>query len=436
MLFSYSFYLSYVVPTVVIHSEAIDSDADGVIDEIRYDDLFINSISFSNDTFYDPLHLDVFRTFTLLKQNNTKFHLPVFGYMYYNTDLEFYYHQLFRYKDVSDDHRYLSEFHHLLHLTYKLYLRMLFKIIQLIFNIEYTIFKEVEHFFLRFSAPKKLKISLSIPMLNHSLVLHSDEYGYFYHEVVMDAPNYKELVCDRNMDWIEYRVQILDHVKTGNILSNCDTFKRDDDTNDAPLYSIISDIDDSIKITNVTGGIAAMMKSTFNPFIAVPWMNESYIKFKDTYHNANFHYVSSSPYVLYNKLETFILKNNFPIGSFHLRVSHLENRSFFTMLRSSKVSKPVTIHEIMKNYSRRKFLLVGDSAENDAEIYAHFYHQYPRNVDRILIRCASPTLEACIQKVQKTMALYQVPPHVMDSFATDSSDILEKIIKQQQNARN
>ena len=290
-----------------------------------------------------------------------------------------------------------------------------------IFNIEYTLFKELQYFFLRFAAPKELNILMSIPVLNKTVILHTNDYGYFYHETIMDSSEYQKVICENNIEWIEYEVQILDHVKNGSILANCDAFTT------SQQFAVISDIDDSIKITNVTAGITAMMKSTFNPFKAVPLMNITYSNFKSMYKNVNFHYVSSSPYVLYNKLESFIFENNFPIGSLHLRVSHLENFSFFTMLRSSKVTKPSTINDIIKSYPKRKYVLVGDSAENDAEIYAHIYHQYPQNIHKILIRCASTTEAVCVQKVQNAITNYNVPSNVMDYFANDSSDIQQKI---------
>ena len=81
----------------------------------------------------------------------------------------------------------------------------------------------------------------------------------------------------------------------------------------------------------------------------------------------------------------------------------------------------------LKSYPKRKYVLVGDSAENDAEIYAHIYHQYPQNIHKILIRCASTTEAVCVQKVQNAITNYNVPSNVMDYFANDSSDIQQKI---------
>src|SRR3989338_7013344 len=74
ILFAYSFYTSYIVPSKW-KGEGIDLDGDGTVDQVRFDDVFLSSVSLSNDTVIDPLHIDTFRTFT--KVNGSHYQLPI-----------------------------------------------------------------------------------------------------------------------------------------------------------------------------------------------------------------------------------------------------------------------------------------------------------------------------------------------------------------------
>jgi len=61
--------------------------------------------------------------------------------------------------------------------------------------------------------------------------------------------------------------------------------------------SIISDIDDTIKISNVVNKRSLLKNTFYNYFKPVDGMNELYQKWSEQ--NCQFHYVSSSPWQLY-----------------------------------------------------------------------------------------------------------------------------------------
>ncbi|KAL9646142.1 hypothetical protein ABK040_008019 [Willaertia magna] len=366
---------------------------------------------------FDPLHIDTFRTFTKIENNSLQLNdnlnifynnntlqnslqnslqnnnlkdiyiVPIFGYLYYHTDLELFNHlYLLQYENYK--------FYNTLHQFWKFYLKILFNFLYFIFNLEINIIKEIEFFFLRFSAPSD--ISIKINLLNKNLQnnftinIVTDKFGYFYKEIYFNENDYKNLFCNKkfnkNLQWINYEAIIYNFTKVGHVMINCDKFTK----KNKKIYSVISDIDDSIKITNVTN-ILQMIKNTFDPkFQPIPYMSIFYNNLqKKLQKNINFHYVSSSPYILYPKLESFIINNNFPIGSFHLRISHLENFTFFTMLKSSKITKPLQIKNIIKSFKKRKFILVGDSAENDASIYRQCVKEFKKQIIKIYIRCVN-----------------------------------------------
>jgi hypothetical protein len=147
--------------------------------------------------------------------------------------------------------------------------------------------------------------------------------------------------------------------------------------------SIISDIDDTIKISEVLNK-SALLKNTFiHPFRAVPNMAKFYHSLGE---DISLHYVSASPWQLYQPLAKFLTKNNFPAGSFHLRFFRWKDSSFFEFFKSSQHHKIKNIKALLKSSPQRRFILIGDSGEHDPEIYAKIARQYPWQVSHIFIR--------------------------------------------------
>ncbi len=148
--------------------------------------------------------------------------------------------------------------------------------------------------------------------------------------------------------------------------------------------SVISDIDDTIKITEVTDR-SALVKNTFcRPFRAVPGMADVYRRWAAE--GVCFHYVSASPWQLYPVLSEFMASAGFPSGSFHQRFFRLKDSTALELLESPVEMKREAIGAILAAFPRRQFILVGDSGENDPEIYGTVARAHPEQVVRILIR--------------------------------------------------
>lgn len=148
--------------------------------------------------------------------------------------------------------------------------------------------------------------------------------------------------------------------------------------------SVISDIDDTIKISEVTDRKRLVENTFFKPFQAVEGMAEVYAKWKDA--GATFHYVSSSPWQLYEPLSEFLRETGFPEGTYHLKRMRLKDSSFWTLFADPEKTKPPVIEPILKAYPQRKFVLVGDSGEKDPEVYGAIAAKFPNQVQRVLIR--------------------------------------------------
>jgi phosphatidate phosphatase APP1 len=148
---------------------------------------------------------------------------------------------------------------------------------------------------------------------------------------------------------------------------------------------VISDIDDTIKVTSV-GDRHAMLRNTFiQPFKAVDGMPELYRGWAAT-NRAEFFYVSASPWQLYAPLAEFIRDAGFPAGAFFLKTVDLKDKTFFALFQTPDQYKPGVIEPLMKRFPHRKFVLVGDSGEQDPEIYAALARKFPEQINRIFIR--------------------------------------------------
>jgi len=148
--------------------------------------------------------------------------------------------------------------------------------------------------------------------------------------------------------------------------------------------SVISDVDDTIKHSNV-GRRADMLANTFlRDHQSVPGMSDLYRQWQDE--AAVFHYVSSSPWQLFDCLTELCSEHGFPDGTFHLRNIRLRDPTVLRLFIARRWGKRGMIKQILKTFPQRRFILVGDSGEKDPEIYGVMARKYPERVERILIR--------------------------------------------------
>lgn len=147
--------------------------------------------------------------------------------------------------------------------------------------------------------------------------------------------------------------------------------------------SIISDIDDTVK-DSIVGDRRELLTNTFiRDFRCVDGMAETYRQWAAL--GAEFHYVSSSPWQLFEPL--LKLQENFdlPIGTMHLRNFRLRDQ-LFKKLIIRRQGKRLAIQKLLKCFPQRDFVLVGDSGEKDPEIYLKICKRNPRRIKGLFIR--------------------------------------------------
>jgi len=186
--------------------------------------------------------------------------------------------------------------------------------------------------------------------------------------------------------WLTYRAVSKNHVGTGNVRLL-----------EPAGVSVISDIDDTIKVTEIPAGEEVVLTNTFfRDFVAAPCMPEMYRAFDQT---VAFHYVSGGPWQLYGPLAHFLFSESvgFPSGSFHMknvRINPFESESYqdlWKLIRDG--SKQTTFEQkigqisaLMVHFPRRKFILIGDSGEHDPEVFRVIREQFSDQVIEIRIR--------------------------------------------------
>ena len=153
--------------------------------------------------------------------------------------------------------------------------------------------------------------------------------------------------------------------------------------------SVISDIDDTIKVTQVTDK-QAMIRNTFlREFVAAPGMARLYRHWAES-RGAVFHFVSSSPWQLYPELEAFRRAERFPPATYSLKSVRFKDSTFFDLFAAGSETKPGQIRPILAAYPGRRFFLVGDSGEHDPEVYGPLARERPEQIEHVFIRDVTP----------------------------------------------
>ncbi len=149
--------------------------------------------------------------------------------------------------------------------------------------------------------------------------------------------------------------------------------------------SVVSDIDDTIKDSNVLVRRELVLNTFVRPFAAVDGMAARYRAFVEGRSDLRIHYVSGSPHQLYPALSNFLDEQRFPPGSVHLRDVNLR-AELFGEHGGTRAHKLATVRQLIADFPQRRFVLIGDSGEQDPEIYATLAREHPQHVLAIWIR--------------------------------------------------
>lgn len=159
--------------------------------------------------------------------------------------------------------------------------------------------------------------------------------------------------------------------------------------------SIISDIDDTIKDSNVKDKTELLINTFLRPYKSVESMPELFQSLASI--GTTFHYVSATPWQLFPNVANFLLNGNYPEGSIHLRKFALKDTTVLNRLTPSHKGKRKTIERIISGSPQRSFYLIGDSGEKDPEIYGDVARKFLKQIKGIFIRNVSEDFPGAVR---------------------------------------
>ncbi|ANU06823.1 phosphatase domain-containing protein [Paraurantiacibacter namhicola] len=173
--------------------------------------------------------------------------------------------------------------------------------------------------------------------------------------------------------------------------------------------AVISDIDDTIIETGITGGFRSIARNWRRVVaqlpedrIAVPGADAFYgalgggAVLQDGASSANKHipatnrpffYISSSPWNLYSYLIAFQRANKLPLGPLKLRDWGFDRATLGK--KGHGAHKSAAIREILAMYPDLRFALIGDDTQGDLPAYGEAVRAYPGRIAAIFMRKAA-----------------------------------------------
>jgi phosphatidate phosphatase APP1 len=244
-----------------------------------------------------------------------------------------------------------------------------------------TVWKNLGNTWKRFESDEVPGVTVRARLGESSFETATDEEGYFRFELRLPAP-----LAERDRLWHEVGLEMRDPrtalpVKAvGSVLVP---------SADAEL-GVISDIDDTVVETGVTNRLA-MARTVFLrnahtrlPFEGVAAFYEALHQGRDGRRRNPVFFVSGSPWNLYDLLAEFMDLHDIPRGPILLRDFGVDSRKL--LKADTREHKLGCIRPILDLYPGLPFILIGDSGEQDPEIYREVVREYPGRVRAIYIR--------------------------------------------------
>ena len=163
-------------------------------------------------------------------------------------------------------------------------------------------------------------------------------------------------------------------------------------------FGVLSDIDDTVLESNVTDWQTAAQLTflhnarTRKPLEGVSGLYHALQKGPGGDGSNPLFYVSASPWNLYDLLEDFLTLNDIPPGPLMLRDVDLDRQSWREATQAQ--SKVESMELLLRRYPNLRWLLVGDSGQVDAELYAGLVSRFPGRILAVYIRDIDPTLDS------------------------------------------
>jgi phosphatidate phosphatase APP1 len=275
-----------------------------------------------------------------------------------------------------------------------------------------TILNNLLNMYKRFESDEVINARLQINFQGEMHSVVTDNEGYFVFNLEPHTPLHLDDI------WHDVNVELLDAPipHTPGIQATAPVLVPPPDAE----YGIISDIDDTIIHTSAYSALAMSRTVFLNnartrlPFAGVSEFYKSLQLGRNGKRNNPFFYVSSSPWNMYDLLHDFLDMNQIPAGPLLLRDFGLLQNKFFGSGHMGHKYKE--IQNILLTYPDLNFVLIGDSGQEDANIYREVVKNFPNRILAIYIRDVQlPEREKIAVAVSEELKGHQVPMLIVDN---------------------
>lgn len=259
----------------------------------------------------------------------------------------------------------------------------------------------------RFESDEVPGVTVRVEAFGKAYTTVTNEEGYF--EVMINPPD--TLPAGRAWYPVTYALE-------GVTQPNGQAVEKQGHLMISPPYSqfgIISDIDDTVLVTGATS-ILQTARLTFlgNAYTRLPFAGVAafYRALQSGPVTTLFnpiYYVSSSPWNLYDLLIDFFRIQGIPKGPLLLRDLGLSEAQFGAS--SHHEHKLAMIEKVMAVNPQLPFVLIGDSGQQDPEIYSQVVRNHPTRIKAIYIRdvTVQDRRDEAVRELIRTTEVYNVP---------------------------
>lgn len=240
---------------------------------------------------------------------------------------------------------------------------------------EDTVRQRLAHFIARLIAGAQLEVTVGLAQPQQSLkqvTVETDANGHFRVSINVD---YRPLVVQ---------------VKAAN---NEAVFAFEEPwivDNDWRTMGVISDIDDTVKVTGVIGDKREFMHRLLCREIG-EWRIDPMIKWYCSFGEpCTFHYVSNLPWQLFPLIKQYIDDAGLPQGLFHLK--QYTGNLISSLMEPLVLRKRSLLTKIIGDFDQKDFICIGDLGESDLEAYVDVARQFPSRVLAVYIRFVENSL--------------------------------------------
>ncbi|RVD89778.1 uncharacterized protein DFL_000771 [Arthrobotrys flagrans] len=188
-------------------------------------------------------------------------------------------------------------------------------------------------------------------------------------------------------------------------------------------FGVISDVDDTIKVSHVLDKKKNLQAVFVDDHQAVNGMPELYSKLDVELGNPAWFYLTGSPYQLYPSLRKFIF-DTYPKGPMITKnLTFTDFTNMFKYVADDEILgnyKITQLEKLRSFYPEKKFITIGDSTQADPEVYAEIARRYPDSIQCIFIR----KVDDADNREERFITAFQGVPQSKWKLFTEPSEVM------------